>query len=78
METIGVGFDLLVVEFLANRLLPDTWGFADLQHSVRALNDYIRYSGWTGVGVIDGDWIIAGHSNGGKYGYYFGLILESN
>ncbi|KMQ47383.1 Alpha/Beta hydrolase fold [Trichophyton rubrum] len=47
-----------------------TWGFADLQHSVRALNDYIRYSGWTGVGVIDGDWIIAGHSNGGQGTWY--------
>lgn len=68
---IGVGFDPSVVEFPANRLSSDTWGFADLQHSVRALNDYIKYSGWTGVGLIDGDWIIAGHSNGGKYGLLF-------
>ncbi|EFR01159.1 hypothetical protein MGYG_04163 [Nannizzia gypsea CBS 118893] len=47
-----------------------TWGFADLQNSVQALNDYVDHSGWTGAGVIDGDWIIAGHSNGGQGTWY--------
>lgn len=55
-----------LLSFLTNWILSDTWGFADLQNSVQALKDYVEHSGWTGAGVIDGDWIIAGHSNGGK------------
>ncbi|KAM5464747.1 hypothetical protein MauCBS54593_006840 [Microsporum audouinii] len=47
-----------------------TWGFADLQNSVLALKDWIKNAGWNGPGVIEGDWIVAGHSNGGQGTWY--------
>ncbi|KAK2871611.1 hypothetical protein FQN49_003014 [Arthroderma sp. PD_2] len=42
-----------------------TWGFADVQNSVLALKDWIKAMSWAGPRVVEEDWIVAGHSNGG-------------
>ncbi|KAF3479564.1 uncharacterized protein GIQ15_06540 [Arthroderma uncinatum] len=47
-----------------------TWGFADLQNSVHALNDWIKAVSWTGPEIVIEDWIVAGHSNGGQGTWY--------
>ena len=43
-----------------------TWGFADVQASVSAIERWIDVMEWTGPRVLIDRWLVSGHSNGGQ------------
>ncbi|KAI9831208.1 MAG: hypothetical protein M1819_005136 [Sarea resinae] len=43
-----------------------TWGLADVEAAIKAIEDWTRSVKWYGVGVDVKRWIVSGHSNGGQ------------
>lgn len=62
---IGVRFYLRIPQSYTD-IRTDTWGFADVQGAVAAIPDWIDAMEWEGPNVSLKDWLISGHSNGGK------------
>jgi predicted esterase len=51
----------------------DDWhnfGFADVEAAITAIPEWIKQTGWEGVGVDTEKWFISGHSNGGQGSWY--------
>jgi predicted esterase len=46
------------------------WGFADVEAAVNSIPEWIKTTGWQGVGVDTEKWFISGHSNGGQGSWY--------
>ena len=44
----------------------DIWGFADIEAAIAAIPDWIHRASWNGPSVDENQWLVAGHSNGGK------------
>ena len=49
----------------------DTWGHADIVAGVAAIKDWIKNVQWDGPSVDVCEWLVSGHSNGGRF--YFPL-----
>ncbi|KAL3438002.1 hypothetical protein BDV09DRAFT_141138 [Aspergillus tetrazonus] len=43
-----------------------TWGVADIKAAVKAIPDWVRAIGWSGPGIMNDEWMVIGHSNGGQ------------
>ena len=70
---IGVRLVILALPMVIERRLfiicADTWGAADVRAAIAALPSWIDCVGWIGPGVRLDEWIITGHSNGGKLAF---------
>ncbi|KAF3941239.1 hypothetical protein ABW19_dt0207500 [Dactylella cylindrospora] len=47
-----------------------TWGLADAEAAIAAINDWIKYIDWEGPGADATRWFVSGHSNGGQGAWY--------
>ncbi|KAF1990619.1 hypothetical protein K402DRAFT_347524 [Aulographum hederae CBS 113979] len=46
------------------------WGFSDVEAAVHSIPEWIKSTGWTGLGVDVNKWLVSGHSNGGQGTWY--------
>ena len=51
-------------------LFADTWGFADVEAAVNAIQEWISHTKWQGIPVDVDKWLVSGHSNGGQGTWY--------
>lgn len=52
----------------------DDWGYADVEAAAASIPDWIASVGWKGPNVAIDQWLVCGHSNGGKVFHAFHLI----
>ena len=47
-------------------LTADIWGFADVEAAIGGIANWIESNKWKGPSVKLENWLVSGHSNGGK------------